>query len=75
MVDLNEELKRVLLGIYGGPSIPCWLGGLKHFLVCRGIFSTDVNFFGYEVSPSCREFIGLAARAAEARPASAALRG
>ena len=54
---VDEEMKRVLYGIYGGESIACWLTGLKHYMVRRGLFSTSANFLGYPLTDECRAFI------------------
>ena len=54
---LDEEMRGVLYGIYGGKSISCWLTGLKHYLVCRGLFSTSASFLQYPLNDECRAFI------------------
>lgn len=54
---LDAELRRTLFGIYGGESIACWLTGLKHYLVRRGLFATSASFLGYPLTDDCRDFI------------------
>lgn len=40
---LDAKLKRTLFGIYGGEQIACWLTGLKHYLVQRGLFASSAH--------------------------------
>jgi dihydrodipicolinate synthase/N-acetylneuraminate lyase len=54
---LDAEMRSTLFGIYGGEKIACWLSGLKHYMVRRGIFSFDTSFLGYPLTDECRRFI------------------
>lgn len=54
---LDAEMKQLLFGIYGGESIACWLTGLKHYMVARGLFDTATSFLGYPLTSECRSFI------------------
>lgn len=54
---LDEDIKRILYGIYGGRKIACWLTGLKYCLVRRGMFSTAASFYEYPLNDECRAFI------------------
>ena len=54
---LDDEMKHILYGIYGGKSIACWLTGLKHYMVRRGLFTTTASFLGYPLTDECRAFI------------------
>lgn len=54
---LDEEMKTILYGIYGGQSIACWLTGLKYYMVRRGIFATPASFLEYPLTAECRAFI------------------
>lgn len=54
---LDAEMKAVLYGIYGGEKIACWLSGLKHYMVRRGLFSSATSFLGYPLTEQCRVFI------------------
>ncbi len=54
---LDEEIKCVLLDIYGGPKITCWLAGLKYFLVRLGVFESWFNIPGYPLTVECRQAI------------------
>lgn len=53
----EDEMKRVLYGIYGGPNIACWLTGLKYYMVRRRLFATTVSFLDYPLTPECRAFV------------------
>jgi len=54
---LQDEMVRVLYGIYGGEKIECWLTGLKYYLVRRGLFTSTASFLRYPLTDSCRAFI------------------
>ncbi|WP_438479721.1 dihydrodipicolinate synthase family protein [Oleiharenicola lentus] len=54
---IEREMQAALFGIYGGPSIACWLTGLKYYMVRRGLFSTATSFLGYPLHDDCRTFI------------------
>lgn len=54
---LEAEMQRTLFDIYGGEKIACWLTGLKHYLVRRGLFSTSASFLGYPLTDECRAAI------------------
>ena len=54
---VEAEMKQVLFGIYGGEKIACWLTGLKHYMVRRGLFSTSASFLGYPLTEDCRATI------------------
>lgn len=51
---VEADMKRVLFDIYGGEKIACWLTGLKHYMVVRGLFSTSASFLGYPLTDDCR---------------------
>ena len=53
-------MRRLLLDLYGGEKIACWLSGLKHALVEMGIFSTNRNLLGYPLTPGCRRAVSNA---------------
>lgn len=53
----EAEMRDVLLGIYGGPSIACWLTGLKYYLVRCGVFSSAASYLSYPLTEECRAFI------------------
>lgn len=63
-VALEAEMRKVLYGIYGGEIIPCWLTGLKYYMVRRGLFSSTASYFGYPLTDACRAFIEEYARGA-----------
>ncbi len=63
-VALEAEMRKVLFGIYGGEKIPCWLTGLKYYMVRRGLFSSTASYFGYPLTDACRAFIEEYARGA-----------
>ena len=54
---LDAELKRTLFGIYGGEQLACWLTGLKHYMVQRGLFASTASYLGYPLTEACRAFI------------------
>lgn len=54
---LQQRMNELMWDVYGGPQITCWLAGLKHLLVRMGIFSTNVNLLGYDLSAECAESI------------------
>ncbi|MFZ4778420.1 MAG: dihydrodipicolinate synthase family protein [Terrimicrobiaceae bacterium] len=54
---LDEEIKQVLLDIYGGPKIMCWLAGLKYSLIRLGVFTEWINIPGYLLTDDCRKAI------------------
>ncbi len=60
--EVEADMRRILFGIYGGEKIACWLTGLKHLLVCRGIFSSAASFLEYPLTDECRTFIEAHAR-------------
>ena len=53
----EAAMTQVLFGIYGGEKIACWLTGLKHYMVRRGLFSTSASFLGYPLTDDCRATI------------------
>lgn len=55
--NVDREMKKILYSIYGGESIACWLTGLKHYMVCRGLFTSAASFLGYPLTEECRAFI------------------
>ena len=57
---LQARMNRLMLDVYGGPRIECWLAGLKHLLVELGVFRTTCNFLNYTLSESCRLAIAAA---------------
>lgn len=54
---VDAEMKQILLGIYGGDKIACWLTGLKHYMVRRGHFTSSASFLGYPLTDECRAFV------------------
>ncbi len=55
--QVEAEMKEALFGIYGGKSIACWLTGLKHYMVRRGLFTTSASFLGYPLTEECQAYI------------------
>ena len=51
---VEAEMKQTLFSIYGGEKIACWLTGLKHYMVRRGLFATSASFLGYPLTDECR---------------------
>ena len=54
---LEQEMRSVLFGIYGGESIACWLTGLKYYMVRRGVFESPASYLGYPLTDECRAFV------------------
>jgi len=54
---LQERMNDLMLRVYGGPKIECWMSGLKELLVQMGIFSTSRNLLGYPLTEQCRKQI------------------
>lgn len=57
---LQARMNDLMLRVYGGPKIECWLTGLKELLVQLGIFSTNVNTLDYPLTDDCRAQIAAA---------------
>ncbi|MBP6507441.1 MAG: dihydrodipicolinate synthase family protein [Opitutaceae bacterium] len=51
---LQARMNDLMLRVYGGPKIECWLTGLKELLVQMKLFSTNVNTLDYPLTESCR---------------------
>ncbi|MGD9496941.1 MAG: dihydrodipicolinate synthase family protein, partial [Armatimonadota bacterium] len=51
--ELQARMNELMWDVYGGREIACWLRGLKHLLVRMGIFSTELQLLGYELSDEC----------------------
>jgi dihydrodipicolinate synthase/N-acetylneuraminate lyase len=50
---LQARMNDLMLRVYGGPKIECWLTGLKELLVQMKLFTTNVNTLGYPLTPAC----------------------
>lgn len=57
---LQARMTELMFAMYGGPTISCWLAGLKYLLVRLGIFSTNLNILDYEVTNEQRADIDRA---------------
>lgn len=57
---LQARMNDLMLRVYGGPKIECWLTGLKELLVQMEIFSTNVNTLDYPLTETCRAQITAA---------------
>lgn len=57
---LQKRMNRLMLDVYGGKKITCWMSGLKHLLVEMGLFRTTRNFLNYPLTPACRKAIAKA---------------
>lgn len=56
----QARMNDLMLRVYGGPKIECWLTGLKELLVRMGIFGTNLNLLGYPLTESCAAQIAAA---------------
>ncbi len=54
---LQERMNDLMLRVYGGPKIECWMTGLKELLVQMGLFSTNANLLDYPMTDLCRRQI------------------
>lgn len=50
----QERMNDLMLRVYGGPKIECWLTGLKELLVQIGVFSTNASLLEYPLTDTCR---------------------
>ncbi len=57
---LQARMNDLMLRVYGGAKIECWLTGLKELLVQMGIFTTNVNTLDYPLTETCRAQIRAA---------------
>src|ERR1035437_10008888 len=53
----QARMNDLMLRVYGGPKIECWLTGLKGLLVQMKLFSTHVNLLDYPLTETCRRQI------------------
>ena len=56
----QARMNDLMLRVYGGPKIECWMTGLKELLVQMGIFSTNTNLLNYPLTEQCRQQITAA---------------
>jgi 4-hydroxy-tetrahydrodipicolinate synthase len=56
----QARMNDLMLRVYGGPKIECWMTGLKELLVQMGIFSTNANLLNYPLTELCRSQITAA---------------
>lgn len=56
----QARMTDLMLALYGGPTISCWLAGLKYGLVKMGIFSTSLNILDFETTAEQRAEIDSA---------------
>jgi dihydrodipicolinate synthase/N-acetylneuraminate lyase len=54
---LQERMNRLMLDVYGGKKIECWLSGLKKLLVEMGVFQTWRNYPDFPLTTECDEAI------------------
>lgn len=54
---IQARMTDLMLRVYGGPKIECWMSGLKELLVQMGLFTTSTNLLGYPLTDSCRQQI------------------
>ena len=56
----QARMNNLMLRVYGGAKIECWLTGLKELLVRMGVFSTHLNTLGYPLTAECAAQIAAA---------------
>ena len=62
---LQARMNDLMLRVYGGPKIECWMTGLKELLVQMKIFSTRSNLLDYPLTDECRRKITEAVSGAD----------
>lgn len=62
---LQQRMNDLMLRVYGGPKIECWMTGLKELLVQMGLFSTHTNLLDYPLTETCRQQISDAVTGAD----------
>ena len=62
---LQARMNDLMLRVYGGPKIECWMTGLKELLVQMNLFSTSTNLLGYPLTDTCRQQITEAVSGAD----------
>ena len=62
---LQARMNDLMLRVYGGPKIECWMTGLKELLVQMKLFSTNTNLLGYPLTDECRRQIADAVSGAD----------
>jgi len=72
---LQSRMNDLMLRVYGGPKIECWLSGLKELLVQLEIFSTNANILEYPLTEHCRAQISAAVTGTDGLGFAADLRG
>ena len=50
---LQARMTDLMLRVYGGQKIECWLAGLKELLVQLGVFATRTDLLGYPLTAAC----------------------
>jgi 4-hydroxy-tetrahydrodipicolinate synthase len=53
----QERMTKIMLAVYGGPMIKCWLAGEKKLLVDLGILRTWRNYPNYPLTKGCEKAI------------------
>ncbi len=62
---LQKRMTDIMLRVYGGPKIECWLTGLKELLVQMGVFATNASLLQYPLTDECRAQIAAAVSGAD----------
>ena len=61
----QSRMNDLMLRVYGGPKIECWMSGLKELLVQMDLFSTRTNHLGYPLTEHCQQQISDAVSGAD----------
>ena len=56
----QARMTRLMLAVYGGEKITCWLAGEKYLLTKLGVFEGNFNYLNYELTPHYRAEIDRA---------------
>ncbi|MEO6003949.1 MAG: dihydrodipicolinate synthase family protein [Opitutus sp.] len=61
----QSRMNDLMLRVYGGSKIECWMTGLKELLVQMELFSTRANHLGYPLTEHCQQQISDAVSGAD----------
>jgi dihydrodipicolinate synthase/N-acetylneuraminate lyase len=50
---MQDHMNEVMIKVFGGEGIPCWLAGQKQIMVELGIFNTRKTIINYHITAEC----------------------
>lgn len=54
---IERRMIKLMVAVYGGKKIKCWLSGQKRLLVELGVFSTWKSYLNYPLTSACEKAI------------------